>query len=349
MPFRVIRDDITKVSADAIVNAANNTLLGGGGVDGAIHRAAGAGLLEECKTLGGCETGCAKITGGYNLPAKYVIHTVGPVWGSSEKQEELLYSCYRSSLELAREQGCESVAFPLISAGAYGCPKRTAIRIAESAIRDFLAENEMEVTLVLFGREDMQLGKELLGEIQQFIDDNYADEHYDPRRESRRGMLFRNTPQPFSARAAEDLCAPKCAALSEFSEAECAAIEESESLDEALSGLDLSFSQRLLRLIDESGRTDVDVYKSANIDRKLFSKIRSDVNYHPKKQTVIAFAVALRLSLSDTEKLLNSAGFALSHSSKADVIVEFFIRRGNYDIYEINDALFAYDQTLIGG
>ena len=339
MPLKIIRQDITKVECDAIVNAANESLLGGGGVDGAIHRAAGSGLLEECRMLGGCKTGKAKITGGYNLPARYVIHTVGPIYNDGKHGEkELLESCYRESLALAKAHGCETVAFPLISSGVYGYPKDQALKIAVDVIGSFLLENEMTVYIVIFDKASYKISEKLFSDIAEYIDDNYVDEHFDYRRESVRmnALLSSALPKTRKKESEEvvEMCYSKAMAV--------------DDLDAKLKDIDESFSQMLLRKIDEKGMTDAECYKKANIDRKLFSKIRSDVNYKPSKPTVLAFAISLELSLEETEDMLRKAGFALSHSNKFDIIIEYFISKGNYNIFEINEALFAFDQSLLG-
>ena len=333
MPLEIVRNDITRMTVDAIVNAANESLLGGGGVDGAIHYAAGPQLLAECKTLGGCKTGKAKITGGYKLPAKYVIHTVGPIYEDGKHGEKaFLESCYRETLALALEHNCETVAFPLISSGVYGYPKDQALKVAIDVISDFLLENEMKVYIVIFDKAAYKISEKLFSDIAEYIDDNYVDKHADYRRESMR----MNMPMQASIGMFEaDLC-------------ECKAIMPEDDLDSMLKQIDESFSQMLLRKIDEKGMTDAECYKKANIDRKLFSKIRGDVNYKPSKPTAIAFAISLELSLDETEDMLKKAGFALSHSNKFDIIIEYFISKGNYNIFEINEALFAFDQSLLG-
>lgn len=346
MPLQIIRNDITKMNVDAIVNAANRSLLGGGGVDGCIHRAAGPELLAVCKTLGGCETGSAKITKGYRLPCKYVIHTVGPRWKDGRHGErEQLICCYRASLALAKEYDCETVAFPLISSGIYGYPKDQALRIAIDTISEFLLENEMTVYLVIFDRNSYRISAKLYADIAEYIDDAYADEHSDCRYESLRRLNALQEAAPrceASARPEPDNAMPPT-----FS-APMAGPRKKRSLDEALGQMDESFSEMLLRKIDENGMTDAQCYKKANIDRKLFSKIRSDKHYKPSKPTAIAFAIALELSLEETKDMLMKAGFALSHSNKFDIIIEYFIESGNYNIFEINEALFAFDQSLLG-
>lgn len=336
MPLEIIRNDITKVHADAIVNAANSSLLGGGGVDGAIHRAAGPELLEECRSLGGCKVGQAKITKGYNLPAKYVIHTVGPVWkGGNNNEEKLLADCYKNSLALAKEYNLESIAFPLISSGAFGFPKDKALKTAISVIGDFLLSNEMTVYLVVYDRKAFMLSEKLFSSITQYIDDKYIEE---------RPIKSRERLEEEFQFAESYVEVPKFF----IEQRSMQATKSKRSLADVIKNMDETFSQMLLRLIDEKGMTDVETYKKANIDRKLFSKIRNDINYRPSKPTAIAFAIALELNLDETKDLLLKAGFALSRSSKFDIIIEYFIQEGNYNIFEINEALFAFDQNLLG-
>ena len=329
MPLEIVRNDITKMKVDAIVNAANETLLGGGGVDGCIHRAAGPELLAECRTLGGCKTGDAKITKAYRLPCQYVIHTVGPVWnGGSHGERELLVSCYRTSLALAKEHGCETVAFPLISSGIFGYPKDQALRVAVDTIGEFLLHNDMTVYIVIFSRTAYQISSKLFADIAEYVDDHYVDAHTDSQRERLRRMSVLES-RTLSADAA---AAPMAVG----------------GLDSLLAHLDAGFSETLLKLIDRSGKKDSEIYKKANVDRKLFSKIRNNPDYKPSKPTAVAFAIALELSLPETCDLIARAGYALSPSSKFDVIIEYFIMQRDYDIFKINEALFAFDQSLLG-
>ena len=329
MPLEIVRNDITKMSVDAIVNAAKESLLGGGGVDGCIHRAAGPELLQECRTLGGCRTGEAKITGAYRLPYRYIIHTVGPVWnGGKYGEREQLASCYRTSLALAKEHGCETVAFPLISSGIFGYPKNQALRVAVDTIGEFLLHNDMTVYIVIFSRTAYQISSKLFADIAEYVDDHYVDAHTDSRRDRLRRMSVLES----RALSADAAAAPMSA----------------DNLDDLLAHLDAGFSETLLKLIDRSGKKDAEVYKKANVDRKLFSKIRNNPDYKPSKPTAVAFAIALELSLPETRDLIARAGYALSPSSKFDVIIEYFIMQRDYDIFKINEALFAFDQSLLG-
>ena len=330
MPFEIVRNDIIKMKVDVIVNAANKSLLGGGGVDGCIHRAAGPELLAECKLLNGCEIGSAKITKGYQLPCMYVIHAVGPRWiDGNHHEKELLESCYTTSLHLSMEYSCKSIAFPLISSGIYGYPKDQALRIAVEQIRKFLLDHEMMVYLVIFDRKSYEISDKLYSDIATYIDDRYVDEHSDS--PSLQRVRFRE----FENACLKEESVPLSSA-------------NQKSITDWLEDIDESFSEMLLRKINESGMSDAECYKKANIDRKLFSKIRTDKLYKPSKPTVLAFALALELSLEEMQDMLAKAGFALSHSSKFDLIIEYFVKQGNYNVYEINEALFAFDQSLIG-
>ena len=335
MPLEIIRADLTQVCVDAIVNAANSALQVGGGVCGAIFAAAGTEQLQkECDAIGGCKVGEAVMTRGYDLPARFIIHAVGPVWhGGKHDEEKMLANCYMNALSLAKTNKLKSIAFPLISSGIYHFPKDKALTIAISAISDFLLENDMTVYLVVFDKTAFVLSEKLFSSVKQYIDDHYIDEHsFDHRRQEAvyEQKLY-----------SEDMV------LQELPEPLCTTVGK-RNLRDLVDRLDESFSQMLLRLIDEKGKTDVETYKRANIDRKLFSKIRSDKFYKASKPTAIALAIALELNLDETRDLLGKAGFALSHSSKFDVIVEYFIEEGNYNIFEINEALFAFDQVLLG-
>lgn len=332
MPFSIVRNDITKMETDAIVNAANSRLLMGGGVCGAIFNAAGAEKMQAaCDKIGFCGLGEAVITKGFNLKAKYVIHTVGPIYKAGNTvQEQQLYSAYASSLKLAKSKRIKSIAFPLISSGIFGYPKSEAITIARQAIKDFLKDNDMDIYLVVYDRDSFEISKGLFDRIKSYIAETLVlPQSYDRRIDSCSIPIERSVYE------------------SEMMFSQMTANNASRSLDDLLKNLDETFSQMLLRLIDERNLKDSEVYKKANIDRKLFSKIRKDKNYRPKKSTVLSFAIALELSLDETKDILGKAGFALSPSSRADVIVEYFIENENYDIFEINEALFAFDEPLL--
>lgn len=331
MPLEIIRHDITKMKTDAIVNAANSQLQMGGGVCGAIFNAAGPQELQEaCDRIGYCAVGDAVHTDAFGLDAKWIIHTVGPVWeGGSNNEEALLRNCYRNSLELAHQLGCESIAFPLISTGIFGYPKEPALRIAISEIEQFLMEHEMQVHLVVFDRQTFGISENLYESIAAFIDENEVaalekkDTRYRKKIDS--GRILDVQEQEMRVESHMEL-----------------------SLEDILRDAEESFSERLLRFIDEKGMTDTETYKKANIDRKLFSKIRNSPGYTPLKKTIVAFAIALELDLSETEELLGTAGFKLSRSHKFDLIILYFIERKNYKIHEINEALFAFDQMILG-
>lgn len=350
MPLELIRNDITVMRVGAIVNAANSRLQRGGGVCGAIFaRTDGAALQAACDRIGHCSVGDAVITPSFGLPAPFVIHAVGPVWqGGGQREEELLRSAYTRSLDLARDRGLESIAFPLISAGIYGYPKQQALSTAISAIGGWLmaSDGDMQVYLVLFDQTAYELGGSLYASVRAYIDEQYVSKHTFARR---------NAVQEIEAQLDETVCAPKEYASEEDSPvfaSRCMSpapkAQSAPSLEEILSRPHETFSEMLLRLIDESGMSDPEVYKRANIDRKLFSKIRSNPLYQPGKTTVLALAVALRLPPETAGDLLRRAGFALSPGSKGDLIVEYFIRKGEYDIHLINQTLFAFDQKLLG-
>ena len=360
MPFLIVRDDIARVSADAIVNAANTRLQAGGGVCGALFAAAGAADMQAaCDAIGGCPTGSAVSTPAFALDATWVIHAVGPIWrGGLSGEREALRSCYRSVFAEAERLGARSVAYPLISAGIYGFPGDEALAIAREETEAFLRVHEdVAVTLVMFDRATMRAGGELFDEIDEYIDDEYVEASPHMRRRAERlavevwdaaapdGLADAGAPSGYA-----DGAAPEAFAAAFGGEAVCAVLSAAapRELDDLLSNLDASFSETLLALIDERGMTDAEVYHRANLSRQLFSKIRSNRAYRPTKPTAVALAVALELDPRQTQDLLGRAGLALSRSSKFDVIVRFFLERGVHDVFRINEALFAYDQPLLG-
>lgn len=434
MPFEIVRNDITNMRVDAIVNTANPRPVIGSGVDAAIHTKAGPLLLMARRVIGTMNTGEACVTPGFKLPCKHVIHTVGPVWEDGGHGEAyLLRQCYEHSLKLALRHRCRSVAFPLISAGNYGFPQKLALQIAVDTIRKFLEEHEMQVYLVVFSRKTLELSDGLVDQVRSFIDDAYVqeretaeysfnvsrdydfvrgqleepeekaamreefpgavasmplpsewiDEDFDDRvmsngeEEEEEDTIFRSSepigvPQDWALTKedlsrgtwkpefTEDGAAPKQYAPkssrrgslhlpgSKPQEKAASSPIDPKELKRMLIKTDAGFSETLLKLIDQSGEKDSDVYKRANIDRKLFSKIRNNPQYKPSKATAIAFAIALELDLEETKDFIGRAGYALSRSSKFDIIIEYFITHGCYDIYEINLMLFEFDQILLG-
>ena len=345
MPYQIIRQDITRMDTDAIVNAANTALAPGGGVCGAIFDAAGYDALEaECRAIGHCDTGKAVITKGYALPARYVIHTPGPVYQPQrDDNAELLYSCYKSSLELAKKHKLKSISFPLISAGIYGYPPADALKVATQAISDFLEDNDMDIYLVVYDKRAFKVSSELFDDVKEYIDANLVIEQDLRQRGISEKFLHTELRSDSPAQMFPQAeFAPAAAQPGLFRMA------QKKDLDKMLLEMDSSFSEYLLYLIDKSGKTDAEVYKKANIDRKLFSKIRSNPAYKPSKLTAVAFAIALELDWQTACELVSRAGFSFSHSSKFDIIIEYFICNSSYDIFEINEVLFAFDQPLIG-
>lgn len=340
MPLQIVRNNIVSMDTDAIVNAANSRLRMGSGVCGAIFDAAGPFELQRaCDEIGGCPTGGAVITPGFRLKAKYVIHAVGPVWqGGASGEEALLRSAYTESMQRARENGCRSIAFPLISSGVYGYPKDQALRVALSSIQDdLLLHEDLDVYLVVFDRSAFTLSEKLFQRVR-----SYVDEHYVAMQE--KALRSR------SILSEPDLCAmpEPCAPMPE----KCCpeeAVGFAGQFDFRRRKLEETFSESVLRIIDmKKIPKDSIVYKRANLDKSVFSKLRSNPGYVPSKSTAVALAIALELNMDQTCDLLRKAGYALSPSSLADVIVSYFIENGLYDIFEINAVLFQYDQPCLG-
>ena len=330
MPLKIIRNNLSKMTTDVIANPANEGLKMGDGVCGAIFSAAGEKALQRaCDVIGHCDVGEVVITESYDLLSKAIIHVVGPLWQDGTKNEKsLLEGCYKKSLDLTLKEGYGSIALPLISTGALGYPKEEALTVAVGSIRKFLETNELMVYLVVDDREAYAISPDRYKHIERFIDDHYVGDHLIIREYSTSESISNSD----SYTDAILTSSPK----------------KKRSLEDVVNNLEETFSEQLIRLIDEKGMMDVEVYKRANIDRKLFSKIRSKPAYRPSKTTAIALAIAIQLNFDETQDLLEKLGYTLSRSSRFDVIIEFFIKEGNYDIFEINEALFAFDESVLG-
>ena len=351
MPLKIIRQDITKIKCDAIVNPSNRHLWPGGGADAAIHEAAGPELLEYCQKLGGVSVGEAKITPAFNLPCKYVIHTAGPEWdGGLSGERVLLRSCYKESMKLAIQYRCKTVAFPLIASGLYGYPKDKVLKEAMDVSSKFLKHYEMDVYIVVYDKTAYSISRELYDDVQSFVDNFYVEMHSD--------MFdnFREEDTYASYKVGRIMC-DKLSAPEEPIE-DCSiepsfccdsAPFQSKRLDRMLQEMDKGFAETLFDYIDKKGLTDVEAYKCANVSRKTFSKIKCDKHHKPSKITAISFAVGLHLNLDETKHLLSTAGLALSRADKFDVIIEYFIMSGKYKtIHDVNEVLYQFDQLLLG-
>lgn len=336
MPYAIVKGDITKMKVGAVVCPTDELMSGGGGADLALHLAAGPKLRRACDAIGRCSAESPAVTRAYRLPSEYIVHTVGPIWrGGGEGEAEALEACAVRALEVAAGLGCASAALPLISSGTFGFPKPISLAALSAAAKRSLAVHDMDIYLVVYDRDDFAIDDLLLNRLRGFI-----DEHFDDLDDEE--QLF-------------EICACPMPSLPKPSKKRKARRDEIESyrdiapmmpcsLADEVSSIEMGFSEMLLRKIDERGMTDVECYKRANVDRRLFSKIRSNRYHSPSKDTVLSFAIALSLSIDETRDLLERAGFALSRSSKRDVIVEYFIREGRCDIFAINEALFAFDQ-----
>lgn len=350
MSFKIIRNDITKVKADVIVNTANPKPIYEDGTDAAIYHAAGAdALLAERKKIGCIQAGELAVTAAFSLAAKYIIHTVGPVWVDGEHNEfQILENCYVHSLEKALALGCESIAFPLIATGVYGFPKDKALEIAVSVFSRFLQEHEIQIILVVFDKASFQLSGQIVGEIDSYIDENYVKRSYgefpcgDCGRSPREAVLCNiQDTREYSSYAIQS----NSVESQLFSKS---ARSKEKSFEEEFEELGMTFHDKLFELIDQSGMDNKDIWKKANLDRKHFSKIQCDIHYHPKKKTVMALCIALQLDLDQTKDLLARADWALSPSSKRDLIVQKAIMNHEYDIMKLNMILFQYTNEVLG-
>ena len=376
MPFQIIRNDITKMQLDAIVNPANPMPEYAAGIDSAVYKAAGREkLLRRRQEIGAVEPGSSFITDGYDLPAKYIIHTVGTAWqGGNTDEEMILRKCYQSIFGIVLAHRMKSLAIPLLASGSYGFPKGIALRIALSEIESFMSENDIELYLVVFDEKSYSLSTELHGDIDEYINKHYVEEKISEeypdgvhrrKSENYHPVVYRSVTGAHidsvsyeSSNAKRDFA--ENGELDDTADSETVGLpfvsihpeksfaSELQSLEDAVKNLDKSFMELVFSFADQKGLSDVEVQRKANLDRKAFSKLKCGTTKNPSKSTALALAVALELNLDDTKDLLSRAGWALSPCSKQDLIVQYFIERKAYDIYEINLALFEHGEQLLG-
>ena len=370
MPFEILRADITKLDrrVDAIVNTANPRPVIGDGTDTAIHAAAGPQLLQAREKIGPIARGEAAVTKAYGLNARYVIHAVGPSWvDGSQGEEDTLRRTYDAALARIREKHCRSAAFPLLAAGSYGFPRDRALKIAIAAFTDFLPKYPMQLYLVVFNKEAFRISEQLFANVQSYIDDHYAREQElwerpnygfgssfggfvtNPERAaSEREVSFDSVnAAPTPPYGSNSCMAPQyngftLQAAPAFSQART----KHQTLEERLKNRGETFSEATLRIIDEHGWKDSEVYNRVFMDRRLFSKLRRK-DYRPGRETAILMAFALRLNADEARDYIGLAGYTFSSGSKADIIVEYFLQAGNYDVIELDAALMEFGEPTL--
>ena len=343
MPFQIIRNDITKVKADAIVNTANPDVAVGSGVDSAIYKAAGENrLLRERQKIGKLEPGEVAITPAFDLDAKYIIHASGPWWwGGDQGEAEILRQCYDKSLQLAADNNCKSIAFPLLATGTYGFPKKLGIEIAVDAFTRFLQKYDIEIYLVVFGQESVKISGELGEEVLSYIDDDYVS---DTIAEEYQSKSSDEDSERFTSDDSSDRCGNNSFSFTGSATRALGrvSLKSTASLDDALKGIyKESFEKHLQLLINKKGLKNSEVYASANISKQYFSKLLKG-QVKPSKGKVLSLAVGLRLNMDETIDFLRLAGYALSPISQTDVVVEFFIEHQDYSVIKIDMVLFDY-------
>ena len=344
MPFEIVRNDITKMQVDAIVNAASRYPRVNAGVDAAIHKKAGPSLLEARKEIGYIQPGTAAITPAFMLDAEYVIHAATPIWvGGLQGEVKLLRQAYDMCLNLALKNHCDSIAFPLLASGNHGFPKSKALQVAISAFSEFLMEHEMQIYLVVFGKDSLKLSEKLVQNVRCYIDENYVADY---EQQIYGGSFNESRVQRYQLRHMVEMQEECMAAPAPCAAMPCVPVPM--SLDEFIKAKDAGFTETLLELIQKKGLKNSAVYKKANISKQHFSKIINDPNAKPSKQTAIALALALELDLEGTKDLIGRAGYALTNSSTFDLIIRYFIEHKQFNVIEINIALYEFDQSLLG-